>query len=190
MAKGSGNTRGVAYFNTLQKAANEIARQMEMSLLSEAANEVGRRIDIIDANGGHGSRESQGPPVSIGSLPKNIVNFYQENHYPLESTQMVMTSKQLQHGRREDKIANGLLVSKEEMKNFILHKNNAGQFYDSKKKDLIFVMGNAKFVMTPNYDLKLKNGKTKVVNYITATRIEGNISDHVASYKKIKDEKQ
>ena len=103
---------------------------------------------------------------------------------------MVMTSKQLQHGRREDKIANGLLVSKEEMKNFILHKNNAGQFYDSKKKDLIFVMGNAKFVMTPNYDLKLKNGKTKVVNYITATRIEGNISDHVASYKKIKDEKQ
>ena len=60
------------------------------------------------------------------------------------------------------------------------------QFYDKKKGDFVFATATAKFIVTPNYELKIDKKKTKVVNYITATKISGNWNDHFKEYDRIK----
>lgn len=158
--------------------------------IADAQREVLRIASIIEANGGHASKESQIKPLNIGNLPKPMRDFAATHDITLESDKMYISTKGIQHSIRESKAGKGIAVTKEELADFVANKHNMAQYYDPNKGDFIFTTSNAKFIVTPNYEMKINDTSSKVVNYITATRIEGNISDHVSSYIKIKDEKQ
>lgn len=158
--------------------------------IAKAQSEVIRIASIIEANGGHASRESQITPMNIGSIPSSIKKFAYENDINLESTDLYITTKGIEHSIRESKANKGISVTKEEIADFVASKHNMAQYYDPTKGDFIFASESAKFVVTPNYKLKIGDTKQKIVNYITATRINGNFSDNFGSYIKIKDAKQ
>lgn len=174
MAKGSGGTRYIGSRMTV----------------AEAQREVIRIASIIEANGGHASRESQVKPMNIGSVPSSMSNFAKANDIHLESSDLYMTTKGIEHSIRESKSAKGLSVTKEEIADFVSNKHWMAQYYDPTKGDFIFATDKAKFVVTPNYKLRIGDTKQKVVNYITATRINGNHSDNFGGYIKIRDAKQ
>lgn len=170
MAKASGGTRTYSSRMTI----------------AEAQSEVIRIATIIQNNGGHSSAESQVSPMNIGSIPKSIKSYALRNNIKLGSDSMYMTTKGIEHSIREKKVERGAAVTKEEIADFIKNKSSMAQFYDKKKGDFVFATATAKFIVTPNYELKIDKKKTKVVNYITATKISGNWNDHFKEYDRIK----
>ena len=177
MAKSSGGTR-----NYLPPS--------RVWTIAEAQAEVLRVASIIEANGGHANKESQIAPMNIGQLPSSIRNFAKENNIELDSNYLYFTTKGIEHSIRESKVEKGLSVTKEEIADFIANKHDMTQYYDPHKEDFIFATDKPKFIVTPNQSLKIEGKKTKVVNYITATRIKGNADDNFRTYIKIKEGKQ
>lgn len=173
MAKGSGNTRTFSTRTTI----------------AEARREVLRVASLIEANGGHSSKEAQIKPLNIGDLPKPMKIYARNNGITLDSDKMYISTKGIEHSMRESKVGKNLSVTKEEIADFVENKHNMAQYYDPRKGDFIFASDIAKFVVTPNYKIKINENKTKVVNYITATRID-NKSNAFQKMIKIKDAKQ
>ncbi len=173
MAKGSGGTRTVGTRTTI----------------AEAQREVLRVASIIEANGGHSSREAQIKPLNIGELPKPMKDYAKRKGISLDSDRMYIDTKGIEHSIRESKVAKGLSVTKEEIADFVVNKRDMAQYYDPRKGDFIFATDKAKFVVTPNYKIKIDGKQEKVVNYITATRLNGDGNDFNYMIK-IKDAKQ
>lgn len=154
--------------------------------IAEAQSEVIRVATIIQNNGGHSSKEAQVPPMNIGNIPSSIKDYALRNNIKIESDSMYITTKGIEHSLREKKVERGSAVTKEEIADFIKNKGSMAQFYDKNRGDFVFATETAKFIVTPNYTLKIGKQKTKVVNYITATRISGNWNDHFSQYDRIK----
>ena len=78
--------------------------------------------------------------------------------------------RSLSHSEREHKVNIGKAVEKEEIIAFPMTRHKMEMSYDG--ESFIFTNGNAKFVIHPNYEIKIERKKAKRVVFITATRME------------------
>ena len=152
--------------------------------------QVGKIADIIIQNGGHASKDAQMAPLNIGTAPQAIIDYAKRNKIALFSDEIYITTKGIEHAFRESKIAKGIAVSKDELLDFVKNRDSYAIYYDPGMGDFIFATTKAKFIVRPNYKLKINKTKIAVLNYITATRINTTPQNAFRYFIKIKDAKQ
>ena len=107
-------------------------------------------------------------PFSIGDVEQRMIQFAQDNEIVLASKQLYISAKQLQHCMRASKDAKGLVVSQDELVRFPTTRFKMDLYYDG--ECFIYTDGVSKFIIHPNYKMKVNRDQVKLVNFITATR--------------------
>ena len=109
-------------------------------------------------------------PFSIGDVEQRMILFAQKNNVTLVCEQLYMSAKQLQHSMRASKGAKGLVVSAEELVRFPKSRFKMDLYYDG--ECFIYTDEVSKFIIHPNYKMKVNREQVKLVNFITATRVK------------------
>ena len=107
-------------------------------------------------------------PFSIGKVEERMMTFAQANGITLASDDLYMSAKQLQHSMRASKGAKGLVVADVDLINFPKNRFQMDLYYDG--ECFIYTDGQSKFIVHPNYQMKVCREIVKLVNFITATR--------------------
>ena len=107
-------------------------------------------------------------PFDIGEVEERMQSFAQVNGVTLASDRLYMSAKQLQHCMRASKDAKGLVVSDDELIRFPQSRFQMDLYYDG--ECFIYTDGVSKFIVHPNYKMKVSHEMVKLVNFITATR--------------------
>ena len=107
-------------------------------------------------------------PFVIGKVEERMLLFAQVNGISLGGDDLYMSAKQLQHCLRASKGAKGLVVDDADLINFPLNRFSMDLYYDG--ECFIYTDGLSKFIIHPNYKMKISREIVKQVNFITATR--------------------
>lgn len=123
-------------------------------------------------------------PFSIGNVELRMKHFAQNNGIALACEQLYMSAKQLQHCMRASKGAKGLVVSADELVRFPKSRFKMDLYYDG--ECFIYTDEVSKFIIHPNYKMKVNREQVKLVNFITATRVKDPMEFTLPKYKKVK----
>ncbi len=123
-------------------------------------------------------------PFSIGDVEERMMRFAQSNGVTLACEQLYMSAKQLQHCMRASKGAKGLVVSAEELVRFPKSRFKMDLYYDG--ECFIYTDEVSKFIIHPNYKMKVNREQVKLVNFITATRVKDPMEFTLPKYKTVK----
>lgn len=122
-------------------------------------------------------------PFSIGNVELRMKHFAQNNGIALACEQLYMSAKQLQHCMRASKGAKGLVVSADELVCFPKSRFKMDLYYDG--ECFIYTDEVSKFIIHPNYKMKVNREQVKLVNFITATRVKDPMEFTLPKYKKV-----
>ena len=122
-------------------------------------------------------------PFSIGDVELRMKHFAQNNGIALACEQLYMSAKQLQHCMRASKGAKGLVVSADELVRFPKSRFKMDLYYDG--ECFIYTDEVSKFIIHPNYKMKVNREQVKLVNFITATRVKDPMEFTLPKYKKV-----
>ena len=123
-------------------------------------------------------------PFSVGDVEERMMRFAQNNGVTLACEQLYMSAKQLQHCMRASKGAKGLVVSAEELVRFPQSRFKMDLYYDG--ECFIYTDEVSKFIIHPNYKMKVNREQVKLVNFITATRVKDPMEFTLPKYKTVK----
>ena len=107
-------------------------------------------------------------PFVVGKVEERILLFAQINGILLGGDDLYMSAKQLQHCLRASKGAKGLVVDDADSIGFPQKRFLMDLYYDG--ECFIYTDGLSKFIIHPNYKMKISREIVKQVNFITATR--------------------
>ena len=107
-------------------------------------------------------------PFTIGKVEERMMIFAQVNAITLASDELYMSAKQLQHCMRASKATKGLVVTDADLIGFPHNRFQMDLYYDG--ECFIYTDGQSKFIVHPNYKMKVNREEVKLVNFITATR--------------------
>ena len=96
------------------------------------------------------------------------MQFAQINGVILASDELYMSAKQLQHSMRASKEAKDLVVDDADLIGFPHNRFQMDLYYDG--ECFIYTDGTSKFIVHPNYQMKVSREVVKLVNFITATK--------------------
>ena len=122
-------------------------------------------------------------PFSIGKVEKRMMLFAQVNAITLASDELYMSAKQLQHSMRTSKYAKGLVVDASELIAFPQNRFSMELYYDG--ECFIYTDGLSKFIVHPNYKMKISRELVAKVNFITATKVKDPAEFTLPKYRKI-----
>jgi hypothetical protein len=126
---------------------------------------------------------SSAQPFSIGKVEQRMLLFAQANTVTLASDELYMSAKQLQHCMRASKNAKGLVVDDMDLIGFPQKRFQMDLYYDG--KCFIYTDGLSKFIVHPNYKMKISREIVAQVNFITATRVKDPAEFTLPKYRKI-----
>lgn len=164
MAKASGGTRSIK-----PKSVPERAKET-----------IGKVISDIKQRG-----FSMISPFKIGGVEKRMSDFAAKNGIELGSKDIYMSSSAIAHATRESKQAKKLSVSDKDLKMFPIKRRKMDLYYDSITKNFTYTDNNTKYILHPNYKIKMPNGRNRLVNFITASKTDGKEFNQ-KNYEKIK----
>ena len=122
-------------------------------------------------------------PFSIGKVEQRMLMFVQSNAITLASDDLYMSAKQLQHCMRASKNAKGLVVADADLIVFPQNRFQMDLYYDG--ECFIYTDGQSKFIIHPNYQMKISREVVAKVNFITATRVKDPAEFTLPKYQKI-----
>ena len=122
-------------------------------------------------------------PFTIGKVEERMRLFAQANTVTLASDELYMSAKQLQHCMRASKGAKGLVVDDADLIGFPKNRFQMDLYYDG--ECFIYTDGTSKFIVHPNYKMKISRELVLQVNFITATRVKDSAEFTLPKYKKI-----
>ena len=122
-------------------------------------------------------------PFVIGEVEKRMTMFAQANAVILASDDLYMSAKQLQHCMRASKATKGLVVADADLIGFPQNRFQMDLYYDG--ECFIYTNGISKFIVHPNYKMKINRELVVQVNFITATRIKDPAEFTLPKYRKI-----
>lgn len=107
-------------------------------------------------------------PFIVGEVESRMIEFANINGIILGGNDLYMSAKQLQHCMRASKETKGLVVDDSELIAFPKSRFSMDLYYDG--ECFIYTDGISKFIIHPNYKMKVSREVVKLVNFITATR--------------------
>lgn len=107
-------------------------------------------------------------PFSIGKVEERMMMFARSKAVVLASEELYISAKQLQHCMRASKATKGLVVDDADLIYFPRNRFQMDLYYDG--ECFIYTDGTSKFIIHPNYQIKVNREIVKLVNFITATR--------------------
>ena len=119
-------------------------------------------------------------PFSIGKVEERMILYAQAT---LASDELYMSAKQLQHCMRTSKATKGLVVENIELISFPSNRFQMDLYYDG--ECFIYTNAQSKFIVHPNYKMKISRELVAQVNFITATKIKDPAEFTLPKYKKI-----
>ena len=122
-------------------------------------------------------------PFSIGKVEERMLLFAQANNVTLASDDLYMSAKQLQHSMRASKEVKGLVVADSDLISFPKKRFQMDIYYDG--ECFIYNDGESKFIVHPNYKMKISRELIETVNFITATRIKDPAEFTLPKYQRI-----
>ena len=122
-------------------------------------------------------------PFSIGKVEQRMLMFVQSNAITLASDDLYMSAKQLQHCMRASKNAKGLVVADADLIVFPQNRFQMDLYYDG--ECFIYTDGQSKFIIHPNYQMKISREVVAKVNFITATRVKDPAEFTLPKYQEI-----
>ncbi len=122
-------------------------------------------------------------PFSIGKVEERIMQFAQITGVTLASDDLYMSAKQLQHSMRASKEAKGLVVDDADLIGFPQNRFQMDLYYDG--ECFIYTDGTSKFIVHPNYKMKISREQVAQVNFITATRIKDPAEFTLPKYREV-----
>lgn len=122
-------------------------------------------------------------PFSIGKVEERMMQFAQTNRVILASDELYMSAKQLQHCMRASKGAKGLVVDDADLISFPQSRFQMELYYDG--ECFIYTDGISKFIVHPNYKMKISREIVAQVNFITATRVKDPAEFTLPKYRKV-----
>ena len=122
-------------------------------------------------------------PFEIGPVEERMMSFAAMNGITLGCNSLYMSAKQLQHSMRPSKGAKDLVVEEAEVIQFPHSRYAMDLYYDG--ECFIYTNGRSKFIIHPNYEIKISRDKYKVVNFITATKVKDPAEFTIKKYIKI-----
>ena len=122
-------------------------------------------------------------PFSIGKVEARMMLFAQTNAITLASNELYMSAKQLQHCMRASKVIKGLVVDDADLIGFPNNRFQMDLYYDG--ECFIYTDGKSKFIVHPNYKMKISRELVAQVNFITATRVKDPAEFTLPKYRKI-----
>ncbi len=122
-------------------------------------------------------------PFSVGKVEERMMQFAQVHNVTLASDDLYMSAKQLQHSMRASKNAKGLVVADADLINFPKTRFQMELYYDG--ECFIYTDGASKFIVHPNYKMKISRELVAQVNFITATKVKDPAEFTLPKYQKI-----
>ena len=122
-------------------------------------------------------------PFSVGCIEVRMSQFADANGVELASNELYMSAKQLQHSMRASKNAKGLVVDASELIAFPKRRFSMDLYYDG--ECFIYTNGLSKFIVHPNYKMKISRELVAKVNFITATKVKDPAEFTLPKYRKI-----
>ena len=122
-------------------------------------------------------------PFSIGKVEERMMQFANSNAITLASDELYMSAKQLQHSMRASKATKGLVVTDADLIGFPQNRFQMDLYYDG--ECFIYSDGVSKFIVHPNYKMKISRELVAQVNFITATKVKDSAEFTLPKYKKI-----
>jgi len=107
-------------------------------------------------------------PFSVGKVEERMMMFARNKAIVLASEELYISAKQLQHCMRASKATKGLVVDDADLISFPRNRFQMDLYYDG--ECFIYTDGTSKFIIHPNYQIKVNREMAKLVNFITATR--------------------
>ena len=123
------------------------------------------------------------PPFSIGKVEQRMLLYAQTNDIALGSDELYMSAKQLQHCMRASKGVKGLVVSDNDLIGFPKKRFTMDLYFDG--ECFIYTDGQSKFIVHPNYKMKISRELVAHVNFITATKVKDPMGFTLPKYQKI-----
>ena len=136
--------------------------------ISKACQTIAKVLDDIKTQG-----FSRISPFSIGLVEQRMQRFAKQHGIPLASKDIFMDSKHIKHATRALKEEKNIKVPERDLIKFPIKRRKMSLFYDKRTSNFTYTDGKNKFIVHPNYSLKMPNGKMKVVNFITASKVDG-----------------
>ena len=102
-------------------------------------------------------------PFIIGKVEQRMLLFAQANAVTLASDELYMSAKQLQHCMRASKNAKGLVVADIDLICFPQNRFQMDLYYEG--ECFIYTDGLSKFIIHPNYKMKVNREEVKLVNF-------------------------
>ena len=112
-----------------------------------------------------------------------MMQFANSNAITLASDELYMSAKQLQHCMRASKATKGLVVTDADLIGFPQNRFQMDLYYDG--ECFIYTDGQSKFIIHPNYKMKISRELVAQVNFITATRVKDPAEFTLPKYRKI-----
>lgn len=122
-------------------------------------------------------------PFIVGEVESRMIEFANINGIILGGNDLYMSAKQLQHSMRASKIAKGLVVEAFELIAFPQSRFSMDLYYDG--QSFIYTNGQSKFIVHPNYKMKISRELVAKVNFITATKVKDPAEFTLPKYRKI-----
>jgi len=122
-------------------------------------------------------------PFSIGKVEQRMLLYAQTNNVTLGSDDLYMSAKQLQHCMRASKNAKDLVVSDSDLIGFPQKRFTMDLYFDG--ECFIYTDGQSKFIVHPNYKMKVSRELVAHINFITATKVKDSMEFTLPKYKKI-----
>lgn len=123
-------------------------------------------------------------PFSIGRVERRMQDYASQNDITLASKSVYMSSHSIAHSTRDNKKTKGLAPSDKDLIDFPIKRRSMDLFYDGDK--FVYTDYRTKFIVHPNYELKIKGIKTQKVNFVTAGKVTNPSEFRLPKYKKIK----
>ncbi len=125
------------------------------------------------------------PAFHIGRVEPRMKFFSESKMIHLESCRIYMNNSSLSHARRNKKISLGLGVPIEEIAKFPTLRVKMDLYYDNKLNTFLYVSKTAKFVISPKGRIKLSDGRTHAVIFVTASALNPEEHFNGKQYTKI-----
>lgn len=109
---------------------------------------------------------------SIGNVDSEMSAFASENDIHISSKQIYMTSDGISHSLRPFKKNIGKSVDEKTLVNFPKNRKSMHIFYDKVKQNFIYTDYKSKFIVHPNYRIKIFKHKSVKANFITASKAQ------------------